>query len=159
DAQNTLLKIFEEPIKDTHFFIITPDTNALLRTFVSRFYLISNEQEQKEKTKPVSMQSGDAEKFLKMSLRERIDFLKEFLKGKDVDDEEIVIEDSVRSKALHFLSILEFSLHYYIFLEKKYNNIDLSFFNQIFKVREFLRQPGSSAKTLMESLALDIPTF
>src|SRR3989338_4421521 len=38
EAQNSLLKIFEEPIEDTHFFVVTPDANALLRTLVSRFY-------------------------------------------------------------------------------------------------------------------------
>ena len=48
DAQNVLLKMFEEPIENTHFFLIVPDTNALLKTFVSRFYLIS----EKPKARP-----------------------------------------------------------------------------------------------------------
>src|SRR3989338_8919375 len=40
DAQNVLLKMFEEPIENTHFFMIVPDANALLKTLVSRFYVI-----------------------------------------------------------------------------------------------------------------------
>src|SRR3989344_2218828 len=38
EAQNSLLKMFEEPIENTHFFLVTPDANALLKTFASRFY-------------------------------------------------------------------------------------------------------------------------
>ena len=40
DAEHALLKIFEEPKKNTHFFLIVPDKNALLPTLVSRFYFI-----------------------------------------------------------------------------------------------------------------------
>src|SRR3989344_9107345 len=32
DAQNVLLKMFEEPTEDTHFFLVVPDANALLKT-------------------------------------------------------------------------------------------------------------------------------
>ncbi|KKQ27171.1 MAG: polymerase III delta prime subunit (HolB) protein, partial [Parcubacteria group bacterium GW2011_GWB1_37_13] len=32
EAQNSLLKMFEEPIKNTHFFLIVPDTNFFLKT-------------------------------------------------------------------------------------------------------------------------------
>jgi DNA polymerase III delta subunit len=35
DAEQALLKMFEEPKKDTHFFLIIPDKNALLDTLVS----------------------------------------------------------------------------------------------------------------------------
>ena len=34
EAQNTLLKMFEEPIENTHFFLIVPDASALLKTFI-----------------------------------------------------------------------------------------------------------------------------
>jgi DNA polymerase III delta prime subunit len=40
EAQNTLLKMLEDPIENTHFFVIVPDAKSLLPTFVSRFYLI-----------------------------------------------------------------------------------------------------------------------
>src|ERR1035437_6840420 len=32
EAQNTLLKMFEEPTENTHFFLIVPDINSLLQT-------------------------------------------------------------------------------------------------------------------------------
>jgi len=158
EAQNTMLKMFEEPIENTHFFVITPDANALLKTLVSRFYFIS--------AKP-DLLPEVAEKFISMPLQKRIDFLKELLveaEEEDEDGNEIVVLDSARSKAIKFLNVLELVLHKKIFIQGKENRPHenpsvLIPFRQIFKVREFLRMPGSSTKTLMESVALVVPNF
>ena len=143
EAQNTLLKIFEEPIENTHFFIVTPDAGVLLKTFVSRFYLIKTDRNAGEELK-------QAKAFLALPLRKRIDFVKELL-AENEEEEETTL-DSGRSKALKFLNALEIVLH-----SKFLKNQQGEYFNQIFKVREFLNQPGSSAKTLMESVALSVP--
>jgi len=143
EAQNTLLKVFEEPIPNTHFFVIVPDTNALLKTLVSRFYLISTRQD--------LVEFKDIDKFTSMPLNARINFMKDFLA-----EEDIVQIDSIRAKSLRFLNALEFTLH------KKFISkgiIDTSFFNHFFKVREILRMPGSSVKNLLESVALITPVI
>lgn len=147
EAQNTLLKLFEEPIENTHFFLIVPDTNSLLKTFVSRFYLIKKEDNE-------NLDSQEAEKFITMPLQKRIDFIKELLVEPEEEDE-ILVSDSTRSKALKFLNALESTLHEK-FLK---NSSEFTFFEHIFKVREFLRMPGSSTKSLMESVALIIPVL
>src|SRR3990167_1696602 len=147
EAQNTLLKIFEEPIENTHFFIIIPDINILLKTLVSRFYLIRTKTELGNELK-------EAEKFITMPTRNRIDFIKELLAEAEEDEENLVIEtSSARSKALKFLNALE------TILQSKFlkNYSDFTFFKHFFKVREFLNQPCSSAKSLMESVALITP--
>ena len=152
DAQNVLLKMFEEPIENTHFFLVVPDTNSLLKTVVSRFYVISARQDLAEETK-------EAEKFFSMPLQKRIDFIKELLvepEEEDPEGNEIVVLDSTRSKALKFLNALELTLHKKLMSKTVF---DTGFFEQIFKVREFLRMPGSSTKTLMESVALVVPDF
>lgn len=149
EAQNSLLKMFEEPIENTHFFLIVPDASALLKTFVSRFYLIPAEKDLAEGEK-------DTEKFISMSLVKRIDFIKELLVEPEEDESEIVIQDSVRSKALKFLNSLELTLHKKL-LSK--GTFDTSVFSHFFKVRKFLRMPGSSTKSLIESVALIIPNF
>lgn len=150
-AQNVLLKMFEEPISDTHFFLIVPETDALLQTLVSRFYLIKHPSKIENEIK-------DAKNFLNMSLQKRMDFLKELLPKKneevDVEDKEDISKDSNNAKALKLLNALEVVLHSR-FLEN--SSTDRDFFNQILKVREFLRQPGSSVRTLMESVALVVP--
>ncbi len=149
DAQNVLLKMFEEPIQNTHFFLIVPDINALLKTFVSRFYLIKQERE-------LSKEYKEAEKFIVMPIGKRIDFIKELLaeiEEEDAEGNEIIALNSPRSKALKFLNALEAVLHGK--LVKKPSGTQ--FFHHFFKVREFLRMPGSSTKSLMESIALVIP--
>ncbi len=144
EAQNTLLKTFEEPIENTHFFVVVPDTSALLNTFLSRFYLIKTKE---------NVEIAQAEEFIKMSLPRRIDFVKELLQEKDEEDEEgneIIVLNSARAKALKFLNALELKMHNKV---TEYPQV----FKQIFLVRKFLRMPGSSAKSLMESVALILP--
>lgn len=162
EAEQSLLKIFEEPIENTHFFIVVPDTNSLLKTFVSRFYLIKNENP--------NTKEDEALKFINMSLQKRIDFIKELLPKKDDEDEEVNAESN-NSKALKFLNALEFSLHSKLLknfsglLQPQKSgagtfpvqNSLIICYEHFFKVREFLRMPGSSPKTLMESVALIIP--
>ena len=167
EAQNTLLKMFEEPIENTHFFLIIPYNNILLKTLVSRFYIIP----------PRRCLGGElevAEKFITLPLQKRFDFIKELISEIDEKEEEgneIVAPDSVRSRALKFLNAVETVLH-----KKLKNsavltlpgipggtytaqNFLVSCFEQIFKAREFLRQPGSSTKSLLESVALVVPSF
>ncbi len=148
DAQNVLLKMFEEPIENTHFFVVVPDADSLLKTLVSRFYFIRN--------KNVNTKTEDVEKFIGMSLQKRIDFIKELLIEPKEDEEsnEIVALDSTRSKALKFLNALESVLCNKLILKTP---LDIVLFEHFLKVREFLRMPGSSVKTLMESVALIIP--
>jgi hypothetical protein len=160
DAQQALLKMFEEPKENTHFFLIVPDANALLPTLISRFYVIVANQQGETK---------EVEKFIAMSPGARINFLKDFLQAEE-EDEEVAPTDSIRAKSLRFLNNLEVVLHHK--LQKNFSGFILpgvpggahtirnSFeicFLQIFQARKFLRQPGSSAKSLMESVALTIP--
>ncbi|MGH7249416.1 MAG: hypothetical protein ACREGC_00395 [Minisyncoccia bacterium] len=154
EAQNGLLKMFEEPIPDSHFFIIVPDSNTLLKTFVSRFYFI------KEKGDSRSESLG-VEKFLVAPLKSRVDFIKELLTEAESEDEEgneILVLESSRAKAIKFLNELETLLHRKVFTEKR-EKADTDFFQHVFKVREYLRMPGSSAKSLMESVAIVVPQF
>lgn len=144
EAQNVLLKIFEDPVPDTHFFLIVPDASIILPTLTSRLLKISRKAEP---------ELGEAEKFVALSARERIEFLKELLAEED-EVEDTPSLSSSRTKALKFLNSLESVLH-----AKKLSTNSLNTFNQIFNVREYLRQPGSSTKSLMESLALAIPEF
>ena len=172
NAQNTLLKMFEEPIENTLFFLIVPDTSILLPTLLSRLYLIKTDGNFKNELK-------EAKEFLKMSLNERILLIKDMM-AKNKDDaksEEVELPDapteafredvqteSIRPKAIKFLNALEAILHEK-FIEVKLRPSqnedrsfkDIDYFYQIMKVREYLSEPGSSAKSLMESVALVVP--
>ncbi|MDP9248890.1 MAG: hypothetical protein M3M85_00020 [bacterium] len=148
EAQNTLLKLFEEPIPDTHFFVIVPDTNSLLRTLVSRFYVIRSgaREESADQT---------AEKFLAMPKTRRLEFIKEMIVEQEEEEENIAVLDSARAKSLQFLNLLEFALH----RKLPASELPIKSFEHFFKVREILRMPGSSVKNLMESVALIVPVI
>jgi len=128
EAQNALLKLFEEPTPETHFYFVLPHIGALLPTFISRFYVI------RTKTIP---ETKAAEKFISMSLFNRINFLKDLLND----------EENGRRQALEFLNELETHLY-----SKTISNPKAM--EQIFKARDYIRQPGSSVKNLLESVAL-----
>jgi hypothetical protein len=151
EAQNTLLKMFEEPIEDTHFFIIIPNADILLKTLISRFYLIRTKNNPENSLR-------ESEMFMSMSIKDRILFIKNLLADeKNTNEEEFSINTNTsRAKAIKFLNELEISLYNKYSKEDKKN---VCLFEQIFKVREFLSQPGSSSKTLMESVALLLPIF
>ncbi len=166
EAQHSLLKMFEEPIHNTHFFLVVPDVSSLLKTLVSRFYFVSTSSD-------LSLEVKDAELFIAMPLQKRIDYIKNLLiepEEEDEDGNEIIVLDSTRAKALKFLNALESVMHSKILKNSSgltlpgvpggthtFQNSSVSCFSHIFKVREFLRQPGSSAKSLMESVALIVP--
>ncbi len=154
DAQNALLKIFEEPAPDTHFLLIVPEKASLLPTLLSRFYHVPSEQ---------NVDTRDAEKFIRMPRAARVEFLKELLTEEDFEDVSAELRaDSPRSKALKFLNALERALHDQIFAKDgplQSKGPSFATFDQIFTAREFIRMPGSSAKSLMESVALAIPNF
>lgn len=152
EAQNAMLKIFEEPIQNTHFFIIVPDLAPLLNTFKSRFYII--------KLKDNISNLKEAEAFIKMNLSARINYNKEHFSKQTKEDEDEGDEDekeeSTRTKALVFLNALE------EFLYKKFppqKTKDTMLWDQILQVRKFLNQPGSSVKNMMDSIALSIPNL
>jgi len=151
EAQNSLLKLFEEPIENTYFFVIVSDASSLLKTLISRFYFISTKSD-------ISSKIKEAEMFITMTQKARLNFIKELLIIEEMVDEEgneIISLNSIRSKALKFLNALELVLH-----KKMVKTVfDTNVFHHFFKVREFLRMPGSSPKTLMESVALIIPNF
>ena len=151
EAQNSMLKIFEEPIANTHFFIIVPDLNSLLGTFVSRFFVISFKEGSTEDKK-------EAEKFIKMNFEERLEYVKNLLTEPEETEDRAVL-DGARVKALQFLNALEVVLHQLHVSNGSLTEESALCLNHIFKVRRFIRMPGSSAKSLMESVALLVPRY
>jgi DNA polymerase III delta prime subunit len=90
EAQNSLLKVFEEPAPNTHFFIISKSSESLLPTLKSRLQIILAKTEKEE--------DNSANEFLKMNLKQRLDFLAD------------MIEDKSKTQAIDFLNNLEMAL-------------------------------------------------
>ncbi|MBS3923545.1 MAG: hypothetical protein KGZ37_10435 [Nitrosarchaeum sp.] len=154
EAQNTLLKIFEEPRENVHFFIISPNVQTFVPTLLSRFFVIKNAEEGLPHACGSPSFAGADNPFLNMNLAQRIEFIKNMLAEPKEEDEEESAGDSPRTVALNLLNSIEGSL-YQKFLNNKFTKLEV--FEHIFKVRHNLRQPGSAPKMLLESVALAIP--
>lgn len=72
EAQNALLKTFEEPIADTHFFLVMADEGTIILTLKSRMRTVRLEHVARE-------EGSEAEKFLKLPLKDRMTYVKKFI--------------------------------------------------------------------------------
>lgn len=153
EAQNSLLKVFEEPLPDTHFFVIVPSKGILLPTLLSRFHTL--DQDEICESRASADFAKRAEQFLNMPLSQKLDFIKELTKSNDDVDE--VSADSPRTKAITFLNELEHALYQKQKVSRSTQPIYFDIFEHILKTREYLRQSGSAPKMLLESVALMLP--
>lgn len=140
ESQNTLLKIFEEPKENMHFFIISKNVDSFLPTLRSRCYLINLEQDKNI--------NEEIEKFLNISLQNKIDYVKNLL-----DTDEDKGEPSARTEALEFLDQIESALHN----RMSKMPFDTDIFHKIFTARKYIRGAGSSPKNILEAIVLNLP--
>lgn len=136
EAQNSLLKVLEEPAAGTHFFLIAPSAEVFLPTVRSRLFIIKLNKESEKN------EAALAEKFLKNNIGERLAFAKSFA-------DEIADGQKTKTDVIKFLDALELALR-----EKKL--AEAAVFEQLFQAKIFLRGSGSSAKMILENLALMI---
>ena len=132
EAQNSLLKLFEEPSEGVHFFIIISSFEIFLPTLKSRLHILK-----------IGSVSGDekslADKFIKASKGKRLELLKDIIENKD------------KQEALKLLDDLEAVLYKESDLEK---NADI--LNTIQKSRDYLRGRVPSVKMILENIALSV---
>ncbi|MBX4210649.1 hypothetical protein KW783_01625 [Candidatus Parcubacteria bacterium] len=99
EAQNSLLKIFEEPTADTHFFLVLPSAEILLPTLRSRLFISRHDSHDK-------IDMSDAREFVKKSPAERLLMIKD------------IVEEKNKAKAISFLNSLEAYLNSTLDLKK-----------------------------------------
>jgi len=135
EAQNALLKLFEEPPERTHFFICLTGIQNVLPTLRSRVWVVNSTTATKEST------SG--KEFLHASAGARLELLEPILKEKSV------------SEAGELLKNIEAEL--YSTKNTKNTEITALALQHIIDVRKVLQDKGASLKTLMERVALVVP--
>jgi DNA polymerase III gamma/tau subunit len=141
EAQNSLLKVLEEPTKGTHFFILTPSAHIFLDTIKSRVSVLSVGQLEEKK---------DAEFFYKSSIAERIKFVANLV-------QKIKDEKASKSDAIKLIKGLEIELHKKIAGSKKEEQIDcLNKIKKLNKVYDYLHDNSASVKQLLEYTAVII---
>ena len=70
EAENALLKTFEEPIEGTHFFLSVRDEGMIIPTLRSRMFSVRLTG---------ASEGSEAKSFLKAGLKERLAFVKKFV--------------------------------------------------------------------------------
>lgn len=131
EAQNALLKLFEEPSPQTFFIIVMPSVEGLLPTVRSRL-----SHQGRLTSEPVEL--AFARKFLTAPVGERILMLQPILKEKN------------RSRARTIVDALESELHAKGVSEKP------DALQQVYFVRNYLADRSSSLKMLLEHLAVTL---
>jgi len=140
EAQNALLKMFEEPTSNTHFFIIVPSFDILLPTLRSRLFSIKQEADEK------GMETKQAATFFKSSIADRIKML------------EGVIEEKDKVAAQQLLNELERYAHVQFLKNTSDSNL-ASFLQDVVNSRGYLRGRAPSLKMILEHLIHTAPTL
>ena len=138
EAQQALLKLFEEPQQGTTFVMILPH-GTLLPTLKSRMLPYPTTE-----GSPLYAYRGESSvgKFLKAAGKERSDTIAKMLK----DDE------GVKERVLDFVNALEVELSKNSRDKKVREGLE-----DIARVRDYLRDRSPSLKMLLEHLALSLP--
>lgn len=138
EAQNALLKLLEEPVPRTHFFLITPNPHKLLPTVLSRLAASPFRFETTE--------SPEAKIFLSSSPSKRLGIIKPIIEAKD------------RRAAGELLRNVT------LILEKERGAFPAieswgQMMRQSQSLQSYSEDPASSVKMLLEHAALTIPTI
>lgn len=147
EAQNSLLKMFEEPSGGAVFFLIIPSASILLPTLRSRMMIVNlNHIESSDDSTETAL--FDAKKFIKSAIAERLAIVKKIA-------DKIADEEASRSVVVDFLDDLEREvLNKYDTSDAKKKNLFL--FDEIDKCRNYAGDRSPSIKILLEHVALII---
>lgn len=131
EAQNSLLKLFEEPIQGVHFFVISPQ-DTLLPTLRSRVQVIFEESN-----------VFDTENILSFSIKKRLEKIKDIVDA--IGDEEGTKQD-----AIDFINKIEKEL-YTMGLEKNSKQLEIC---EMARIALFDR--GAPVKMILEHVLLNV---
>lgn len=145
DAQNSLLKIFEEPRADTTFFLVLPGVADLLPTLKSRLIIGQAGSKMKDDI-------YDAEGFLKSGVGKRLTLVAKIIK--DIKDEKFNKADAIK-----FVKNLEQVIKTKQKLHKAGGGRDenLLAIEDMEKAISYLNDESPSIRIILEHLAVTLP--
>ncbi len=146
-AQNAMLKMFEEPSGGTCFFLISPSAGNLLPTLKSRMIFVSPDLGSQKSSATADSQINPKD-FLSSNLGERLKLIKDLLD--DISDEK-----ESRIQAINFLNSLESEFYKKTQISQATPK-ELFILEELEKCRSYASDPAPSLKILLEHLALII---
>ncbi len=148
EAQNALLKVFEEPPVDTHFFLIIPSFTILLPTLRSRLEVLDLHSDKEGSDTKIAVE------FLAGTVSARLALVQKMLKEleqekkKQEDSSEPLVE---KGRILAFLDLLEQTL------ATRDRLVVAPALREVLEVKKYSRDRAPSFKLLLEHLALVLP--
>lgn len=127
EAQNALLKTFEDPYPDTHFFLVVREEGLVVPTLRSRMQMIRLSGPQPSQ--------AEAEQFLSLSVADRLVFSKKFV-------------DQEKNLSIFLDKLL---------LLAREKNLSAELLKKIYNVRRVSDDRGTSVRLILEHLALVLP--
>lgn len=143
EAQNALLKLFEEPPLGTSVFLVLPTLGGLLPTLRSRVQILTSNE---KSAKPIM--SEMAEEFLKASREKRSAIIKKLTSGKDDDHRQERREDAIQ--ILNGIEIVA-----YAHLTRSASTAML--LSEIATLRGYLYDRSAPVRMILEHLSLVLP--
>ncbi len=146
DAQNTLLKTFEEPNETSRFFVIAPSVNILLPTLKSRFEIVvSKDHSSKTNSSPSTIEI-DSKDFLDAPYSRRLKIIKKII-------EDHAKEKVIKRDVLNFVESLHAELRDRAIKNSKDKQGALKLLN-VSKSLGYISDRSSSVKMLLEHVAI-----
>ncbi len=139
EAQNALLKVFEEPPEGTYLFLIIPTVGSLLPTLRSRVAILRGDTNNKKVPTLVK-------DFLAMNKEKRSAYIQKLATGKDEDDRR-----ANRDTALLLLDGIE-DLAYADGVEKHWKLL-----SDIGLLRSYLHDRSAPVRMILEHVSLTLP--
>lgn len=160
EAQQALLKLFEEPQQGTIFILLAPH-GSIIPTLRSRFLEYPGKLRETPEQNGLARERSGAIRETRAPLRGQGPFGREFLSAsyKERSQEITTLlkdEDGVRERVRDFLSALEHGL--YLILQSSKGRSDIrEGLEDIAKVRSYAGDRSPALKMLLEHLALTLP--
>ncbi|OJI09119.1 MAG: hypothetical protein COV08_02085 [Candidatus Vogelbacteria bacterium CG10_big_fil_rev_8_21_14_0_10_49_38] len=152
EAQNALLKTFEEPASGSHFFLIAPSDEIFLPTLRSRLMILEASHFVAGGSEPAERPfQALAEPFLKLDVVDRMTLIKEQLL-------KLKAKDRQKSDLVDFVVGLELSLRQR-FDATAISTETAQALLALEQCRRYLADPRSANRLILEHLALALPVL
>ena len=143
EAQNALLKLFEEPAEYAHFFLIVPSAHILLPTVKSRMLQVIQDSGDKIQEESQNEIFKEAQVFVKLSPAKRLDVVKKIV-------EDISKDKKTKQDAIIFLNAIQEVVYKGQGIQK-----GASALAAIEQARMYMNDRAPSIKMLLEYVALN----
>jgi len=142
DAQNSLLKIFEEPKAETTFFLVLPAVTGLIATLKSRLIIVRHETAELK---------NSASNFLSLGITKRLETVAKMVK--DIKDEKLTKND-----AITFMKDIEKTIKESLKAKNAHNSRSGSLLaiEDIEKAISYANDESPSIKVILDHLAVTL---